>query len=299
MKKKILWTLAIIFVLLVSGLLIVWSRLDSIVRTVVQSQSQEQLKVPTQLAGANVSLMGGAVSLTDLVIGPPAGFKDNIFTLGEVGVKVSYGELSKQPVHIQSINLDKPRLVLEQSGGKFNIKALMDNLPKAEPTDTSKDSSTMRLIIDSLTISDATVVIKPGLGLAGLDKDIEIKIPTLQMKNIGNDDSAQNGAALKEVVMLASREMAAKAVEVGNLPEPLKLALSGDLDNLTKQFADKLGHEAQKALGDVQAQVQQQADKAVKGVQDNVQKEADKAVGNLLNGLGGNKNKEKPKEPGK
>lgn len=288
MKKIISWTLMILVVLLMTGGLVFLNRLNSIVRSVVQSQSQTQLKVPTSLAAANVSIMNGSVALDQLVIGPPEGFKGDIFSLGQVAVKVSYGQLSKKPVHIQSITIDKPRLLLEQSGGKFNLKVLMDNLPKSEGT---TDPSTLKLIINELTITDASVVIKPGLGLAGLDKDIEVKIPSIQMKNIGNADSAQNGAALKEVVMLTTRELAGKAVELGNLPEPIKLALSGDLNDLTKQFTDKLGHEAQQALGNVQAQ----ADKAVKGVQDNVQKEADKAVGNLLNGLGGNK----PKEPSK
>jgi hypothetical protein len=37
-------------------------------------------------------------------------------------------QLRNEPIHIPSIRIDQPKLVIEQSGGKLNFKALMDQM---------------------------------------------------------------------------------------------------------------------------------------------------------------------------
>jgi hypothetical protein len=61
---------------------------------------------------------------------------------------------------VESLTLDKPRLVIEQSNGAINFRKAMDLMP-AHAHESS--SLPIKLIIDELKVLDAQVVIHPGL----------------------------------------------------------------------------------------------------------------------------------------
>src|SRR5204862_5469499 len=131
-----------------------------------QSQATQQLGVQTTLGGASVSIFGGNLGLKELEISSPQGFSaPRIFTLGGTDVDVSLGQLRKDPVHVQSVSIRQPMLVIEQSNGKFNFKALMDQMPQGpQQTDKTPDGKEpLKLIIDTLSVNDAQVVVKPGI----------------------------------------------------------------------------------------------------------------------------------------
>ena len=117
-------------------LIVVYLSLNSIVRGAVERQASASLNVPTTLGGADLALSGGKVSLSDLEVGSPPSFSaGHMFMLGGASVAVHYGELRGNPIHITSIVIDKPSLVIEQSGMKLNISALADQ--PSRPAQTS------------------------------------------------------------------------------------------------------------------------------------------------------------------
>ena len=73
------------------------------------------------------------------------------------------------------------------------------------------------------------------------------------MKNIGNANGAQNGAAIKEVVTTLITQMAAKAADSDKLPPEIRALLSGDLnsvqDKLTAAAKEQLNSAAAKLEG--------------------------------------------------
>ena len=100
MKKLIRIALALVL-LLVIGVAVLYFYRNSLIRSAVESQANSSLGVKTTLGSANLGLFGGTLSLGDLKIGSPAGYKaDQMFTLNELGLGVNYGELRKQPVGI-------------------------------------------------------------------------------------------------------------------------------------------------------------------------------------------------------
>ena len=88
MKKYIKWIVLAVVVVVIAGLGIVWANLNSIVRRTVERQATSSLDLQTTLGGANVSLLGGSVSLKDLSIASPPGYKAvPMFSLGAGGGK--------------------------------------------------------------------------------------------------------------------------------------------------------------------------------------------------------------------
>jgi AsmA-like protein len=301
--RVIKWTFLILLLLVIGGGTILWVNLNKILKHTIETQSTAQLNLKTELDAAMLSIFGGELKLKDLRIANPPGFAaPQMFQLSQADVNVKVKELRGDPVRVQSITLDKPKLVVERTGDTFNFKKAMDLMPKApeKPADQSKP---LRLIIDELTISDPTVVVRPGqINIPGvtLPEEITVTLPTISMKNIGTGEGAQNGAAVKDVVMQVITVMAANAANSDKLPDQLKNLLNVDVQQVVagltaeaqKRIVEAVPGEAGKVLanviadpnalikdpgkvvgaeaGRIREQAQQQAQKRVEGLIGNV-----------------------------
>lgn len=236
MKKFIKWTLIVVPILLIIAIVVVLMSLNGIVRSAVETQTTASTTLETKLAAANVSILGGTVNLSGLQIGSPKGFAaPTMFAMQDLKVGVNYSQLTKNPIHIAQIVVEAPHLTLEQNGTQLNVKAAMAQMPKSE------SSSSMRLIIDTLTINNTQVTIKTNLPL--VPPETNLQLPPITLTNIGNDDGAQNGAAIKDVIRQVFTAMLAKAEQSGKLPPGL-----GSLLNLNTDGVEKAGQDVRKQL---------------------------------------------------
>src|SRR5229473_1495574 len=111
---------------------VVYLSLDRILKTTVESQTSDSLHLSTTLKSARLSLLGGKVNLNQLHIASPRGFSaPHMLELGGIDLSVKYGQLRKDPIHVESLVLNQPRLVIEQSNGAINFKKAMDLTPPA------------------------------------------------------------------------------------------------------------------------------------------------------------------------
>jgi len=238
--------------LVVVGVFILYKSLDHILKTSVETEATKSLNLQTTLGAASLSLFGGELKLDDLKIASPPGFAaPAMLGMGSTDLKVTYGQLRSQPIHVANITLDKPLLVIENINGSLNFKKAADGMPKSSTSPSkpggstpapSGSSSSTKMVIDDLTIKDATVVVRPGF--PGLPPEITIPIATFTMKNVGTSDDAQNGAALQDVVMQVITAMASHASASGKLPLNLQSLLNGNISDVLKGFGD----EAQKRV---------------------------------------------------
>jgi hypothetical protein len=220
---------------------VVYLSLDRILKTTVESQTSDSLHLSTTLKSARLSLLGGKVNLNQLHIASPRGFSaPHMLELGGIDLSVKYGQLRKDPIHVESLVLNQPRLVIEQSNGAINFKKAMDLTPPAR--ESSSPQRPIKLIIDELKIQEAQVVIHPGL--PGMPEEIVVPVPSISMRNVGSGGGSQNGAAIKDVAMQVITALAGSAAESGALPAQLKAILHANVG----EVAAKLGAEAQKRI---------------------------------------------------
>ena len=167
--------------------------------------------------------------MNDLQIASPQGFSaPRILQLDKGAVQVSYGQLRSDPVHITSLTLRKPSIVVEQANGKFNFQAVMDQMPKSDP-----NAKPIKVIIDNLKIEDATVILHPGL--PGLSQELKVTVPTLEMHDVGSGEGNKNGAAIKDVAVLVITALAQKGGDMSNI-DALKGQLSAAAKNVEHVF---------------------------------------------------------------
>lgn len=288
MKRFLKWAVLVVLVLVVAGGLIVYFSLNSIVKSTVEKQATSSLALETKLDSANMSLFGGKLNLDDLTFGSPKGFgAPYMLTLDDADVAVKLGELRKEPVHISSVTLNKPKLVIERANNQFNFKAAMDQMPPSDP-------NPMKLVIDDLTVKDAVVVIRPGIAIPGisLPEEITLTVPTVNLKNIGNGDGSQNGAAMKDVVMQVITVLAADAANSGKLPDQLKALMNVDVNGMVaglgaeaqKRLAAALPGEAGKVLSGLIADPGALMKDPGKAIEQGLRDQGGKAIGDLLGG---------------
>lgn len=276
-------------VLIVSALAIVYFNLNGIVRRTVETQASSSLDLKTTLGSARVNLFGGSVNLGDLSIASPPGYKaPSMLSLNDAGVKVSVGQLRSDPVHVKQVTLDSPRIVLEANGTKLNVQAITDRQSKTppSPTDSSKPSEPMKLIIDEFVLTNAQVALRPGVSIPGVKEEYALTLPSITLNNIGNAEGNQNGVAIKEVVVTVLTTVAAKAAESDQLPPELRNLLSMNVDQLKAQVGAEVQKQIQNVTKDLEKKLPGDVGKQVGDVL------KDKDAGGALQGiLGGDKKK--------
>jgi len=229
--------LVLVSLLVIAGV-VAWLNLDRILKRTVETEGSSSLQLSTTLNRAHLSLLGGMLHLNRLDIASPKGFSaPHMLEVGDVDLAVRYGELRKDPIHVQSLIVKQPRLVIEQSNGALNFRTAMDRMPPSRPSEKP-----IKLIIDELKMEDAQVVIHPGL--PGVRQEIAVPVPSITLKDVGSARGSQNGAAIKDVAMVVIAALAGHAAQSGALPAELR----GLLQLNVGQVAGKLGAEAQKQI---------------------------------------------------
>lgn len=280
--KIVKWIVLGVVLLVVIAGVVVYVSLDRIVKGTVETQASSSLNLKTTLGSAGLAIFGGKVGLHDLSIASPDGYSaPHMLEVGDTNVAVSYGQLRNDPVHVNNITINKPKLVIEQQNGVFNFKKAMEQMPKGDaPPATKSEGQPLKLIIDELTVKDAEVVIRPNL--PGMSGDITVPVASITMKDVGTGDGSKNGAAVKDVVMQVISALAASASNGAGVPEQLKGLLNANVGQVMSQF----GAEAQKRVASlVPGDAGQALSQAMKDPQSLVKDPA-----KALEGLMGNKN---------
>ena len=188
------------------------------------------------------SVLGGMVSLSDLKVGSPQGFDaPQMFALGGASVDVSYGELRKEPIHIDEVVIDAPHLVIEQKDGKFNFQTLMqqDSKPPGE-------GEPIKLVVNSLKVNNSQVTLRPGI--PGLENEIQIPIPSFDLKNVGSGEGAAERRRHQAGGDAGGDDDGVQGRRIRQAAARSAALLKGNVEEVAKELATKYG---EKVLADI------------------------------------------------
>jgi hypothetical protein len=246
MIKLFIKLVVALIVLLIIGVVVLYLSLDSIVKKTVEVEGTQQLHVTTSLDSVSLGLTKGTVDLKGFALGSPAGFTaPKMMSVGELNVNSGgISNLRSKPVHIISIDIQNPVLVVEQQGEKLNFKAMMDSLPSSPDTNSAPAApgDQTKYVIDSLAVNGGDVQMNLNLPIA--KKNFDVKLPAFSMKNLGNEDGKMQGIAIKDIVTAVLTQMVDNATKDAGLPpmasDLMKGNLAGVQDKLTGAAQQKL-----------------------------------------------------------
>lgn len=245
--KKILVLLAVgvLVLLLVAAL-----AGGSIVRVGIEKGAHYALGVDTRVGGASVNFLTGSVSVSDVEIGNPPGFKSkNAFAVSHVGVEAKVASLFSQPKVISKIEVFSPALTIEQSASGTNLGVLRDNLRKrmGPSAPEQKPEAPMKLRVGLVEIRAAKVTVGQSiLGATGTD----VTLPDITLRDLGNEITL---AELIDKILAAIGKAAASGV--AGVPNDLAKVLSQETADSVIHAVEGAGKDIEKAVENAATQI--------------------------------------------
>ncbi len=289
MKKLVLILVLLLVVVVVGGVVTAFFFIDRAAKLAVEKGGTYAMGVETTLGSVNVGLLSGSVSLSELKVANPPGYKtDRFFGLGAGNVSVSLSSLRSPIVEVPEFKLADITVNLEKAGGKANYQAILDNIKRFEsgggPAQSKPSGDEKRFVVKSLQIKNVKVHVDL-LPAGGQLTQVNIPIESIDLTDVG---TAGKGVPMGELANIVIKAVLAVVAEKGPglLPAEILGDLQGglaqlqNLDQLGVKLSSNLGAEGQKMLDQAKEQVGKQVDKAL----EDAKKKAEDGLKNLIPG---------------
>ena len=202
--KKLMIGVAVLAVIVVGGLVLVWSNLDGIVKTSIQRYGSEATKTAVSVADVKLQLKAGQATILGLKVANPAGFTDpNIFELGDISSTIDISTIRENPIVINEVRISAPTVVYEiNKSGVSNVDMLKKNLAGGGgQAGSSGGGDALKMIIHSLIVEGG----KAKVRIAALgDAQQTVNLPRIHLKDIGKKSG---GATATEVAQILSSKL--------------------------------------------------------------------------------------------
>ena len=104
---------------------------DRAIKIGIETAATKALDVGVDVKDVDLSILGGSLSLQELVINNPPGYAhDNLLVLNKARVAVNIKSLMSDTVNIKEIKLDGVNIVMEQKGLTSNLQDIIKNIQK-------------------------------------------------------------------------------------------------------------------------------------------------------------------------
>ena len=160
--------------------------LGSIIKKSAETFAPMALGVPVTIESAKMRVFSGECRFTGVVIGPPEGFKANVFELADFDVKLDVKSLFTDTVVIKEIIIKDPKVAYELSGIHSNIKAIENKIGSANEKEKAKDAEKektggKKFVVEKFSFTGGRVKIASAtLGIAA-----PLPLPGIELHDVG------------------------------------------------------------------------------------------------------------------
>ena len=242
MIKKILIGVVVLLVIAAGGIYYLYSNLGGLIKTAMETYGSEATQTQVKVGNVTLSVTSGEGAISGVSIGNPKGYSAaNAFALGVVSMKVDVASVTKNPVVIKEIVIDRPQLAYEMSAdGSSNLQTIQKNVnayaakmgggggsSAQKPAAGSKEPE-RKLIIENLYVRNGQIAASHA---ALKDQKISTALPTIHLTNIGKAKGGATPAEVANDVIGAISQQAAKVatVDLTKSLDSLKGAVGGAL----------------------------------------------------------------------
>lgn len=198
---------------------------ESVVRKLVNQYGSKFLGTDVSLEGVELSPLSGKASFQGLRIANPKGYKaPDLFYLQKISLHLDLKSLLNHTVVVHSIEIDKPEFTYEMlSLNQNNISDLLNHLQsnnesseiqpaQALKQNTPNKKTAKKVIIQNFVVREGKV--SAMAGLSSLKKEFELPLPTIQLRNIGQEKQGFSVAqAIKTVLQEVLRTVSNTALQ--------------------------------------------------------------------------------------
>ena len=251
MKKVLLIVVLLIVAVIGAVIYFVFTNLDAIVKTAIEQVGSQTTQTAVRVDKVKIRLTDGAGTISGLSIANPKGFAaPNAFSLGEIDTQIDINTLTKGPITIDRVIIRKPQVFYEMNKDReSNLNALYKNIAAGTGGGSTKKpaakSDEPKLIIRHFQVAEATV----EANVVPLNKKLTLKIPTIDLKDLGGKSGATPSEISKQVLDTITQRALA-AVKQAGIDEKVQAIKS----------------EAQQKLGTKKSEVENRAKEKLKNL---------------------------------
>jgi len=261
--KKVLIGVVSLLVLVVGGLVFVWSNLDGIVKDAIQTYGTEATKTTVSVADVKLKLEAGQAEIRGLNVANPKGFSDpDIFKLGLIRAKIDVATVNQNPIIIDELIISNLAVIYEiNKSGTSNVDMLKKNLGvgtggKSASSDSGSGEE-LKMVIRKLVVEGTSAKVRiAALG----NKEQSVKLPRIYLTDVGKKSGGVTAAEVAQI--LSSKLLGNVKGSVAKLGVGKYLGKSADLFKGGLNGAGKLGGN----LGGAASDMGGKAAGAVKGL---------------------------------
>lgn len=230
--KRLLTVLGVLLLLLVIAAVVLGSSLGSIVKGGINRVGPQLTQSKVEVADADVSALSGEGTLTQLVIGNPAGWQSShAFSLAKVAIDLEPRSLMGDHIVVNTVLVDSPDIIFESRVTSSNLQDLMKNIQAAaggdQATQPQGEATTKKIEVKHFRLQNARITVM------GAGNTATVTMPELVLENLGTAEGGLTPqqlavAVMKEVTAQAVRAAGRAAVESGLLEKGLNKLLGGE-----------------------------------------------------------------------
>lgn len=246
MKKVALGALLVLLLTIGFSVYYLLSNLDGIVKTAIETYGSEATQTEVKVSSVKIVLQDGSGAIQGLTVGNPKGFATpKAFSLGKIATQIDLNSLSQEVPVIEHITIQAPEVFFElNQAGKNNLAGLKQNLKSSPGTSGGQKSggSEPRLIIRKLLFTDGNIHAK----VIPLNKDYELKLPDIQLNNLGGESGATPTQIADQVLKVLTDRALATVKKQGI--DQYKAQLEGEVKKRIDTEKEKIETEVQDKL---------------------------------------------------
>jgi hypothetical protein len=207
-----------LLIILLAGYFVAAYALGSVVKAGVNQVGPGITQSKVELAGANLSPLTGAGTLTGLAVGNPKGWSEaNAFYLGQVSIDVEPLSVFGDTIVINEIIIDQPEFLYETKFISSNIKDLLKNIEQyaggGKEGAAEQAGAPKKFIVKKFRLTNGKATL--GVGVAALP----VPLPPISLDDLGVKEGGITGGQLAGAIMrdVLSKIVTATAGALGQL----------------------------------------------------------------------------------
>ena len=216
--KKVMIGIAVVIVLIIGGAVLLFSNLDKIVETGIETAGTSTLGTRVEVGSVDLDLVAGTASIHGFSVANPAGYSNaDMLRFDELSVGINLQDTSGERVHINSVVARSPYVLYETVDGVSNLDTVSARFG-TEPEEETQ--SQVMLVIDSIVIED----IRGTLDSDKLPSTVDVNLGDVRLSGLaGYPDElagqimkpvlAQVGAAAAQALIKATADLLGNSAE--------------------------------------------------------------------------------------
>lgn len=238
--KIFLWLGGIAVALIGLTLLVVTLMLGKIVKAGVTTFGPQLTGTAVELAGADVSLLGGSATLSGLRIGNPAGWREgDLASLGQIHLDLDPMSLLGDTIVIEDLDIESPVFLYEAKSGTSNVEVLLAAIEEGLARMGGESTEDPASAPEEPDTAPPTLISIGHLGLRGgkvtviaAGRTVEATLPDIDMLDLGTPEqgltAGQLSVRISQRVLRDIAQVAAQAL----IREQLEKSVGGKIKDL-------------------------------------------------------------------